>query len=148
MADKEFKCRINEGVAGMINSWWSPNSRTVIVESDFGIQLSFWSLVDATSAVVSLPKPSFLHGKGIPSQIVAYSHYSELFVVVHRIELQDHIAVYSHTKSSVAELTKFKARSNDISYVTWMTGDTHIITLDSPLTYKLCVYSPSGEVIA
>lgn len=147
LIDKDFKCRINEGVAGMINSWWSPDSRTIIVESDFGIQLSFWSLVDATSSIISLPKPSSSFAKGIPSQVVAYSQVSQLVAVVHRIELQDYIGVYSHSDSSLSELVKFKARSSDISCINWMTGDTHIITIDSPLTYKLCVYSPSGEVI-
>jgi hypothetical protein len=146
LSDKAFKCRINEGVAGMINSWWSPDSRTVVIESDFGIQLSFWSLVDSTSSIIALPKPSISLGKNIPSQILAYSDISSYLAVVHRIELADHIGVYAHEGSSLKELTKFKARSNDISCIRFLPGDTHIVTLDSPLNYKLCVYTVSGEV--
>eukprot|EP01034_Spumella_vulgaris_P022212 gene22212-28326_t len=131
----------------MINSWWSPDSRTVVIESDFGIQLSFWSLVDSTSSIISLPKPSPFLGKNIPSQILAYSDISSYLAVVHRIELQDHIGVYAHEGSSLKELHKFKARSSDISLVRFLPGDTHIVTLDSPLNYKLCVYTVSGELM-
>ncbi len=145
LADKDFKCRINEGVAGMVNSWWSPDSRTLIVESDFGIQLSFWSLVEATSSIVAFPKPSNFSVKRL-SQILAYSDVSNYLAVVHRIELQDYIAVYSHVDSTLTELTKFKARSSDVAFIRWMPGDTHIVTADSPLSYKLHVYTPSGEV--
>lgn len=146
LRDKDFKCRITEGVAGMINACWSPDSRTVIVESDFGIQLSFWSLVDSTSTVVSFPKPSSSQGIKDLNRILAYSDKSQFLAVVHRIDLQDYIGVYSHVHSTLTELVKFKARSNDIAHITWMTSDTHIITVDTPLSYKFCVYSPSGEV--
>lgn len=146
LTDKDFKCRITEGVAGMVNACWSPDSRTVIVESDFGIQLSFWSLVDSTSTVVSFPKPSVSQGIKDLSKILAYSDQSQYLAVVHRIDLQDYIGVYSHVNSTLTELVKFKARSNDISHITWLPADTHIITVDSPLSYKFCVYSPSGEV--
>ena len=44
--DPEWKCRINEGVAGIISAKWSTDSRHIITESDFGIQLTVWSLCD------------------------------------------------------------------------------------------------------
>ena len=120
LRDKDFKCRINEGVAGMVNSCWSPDSRSVVVESDFGIQLSFWSLVDATSTIVSLPKPSISQHIKDLSSILAYSDRSQYLAVVHRIDLQDYIGVYSHVNSTVAELVKFKPKTNDIVHIAWM----------------------------
>lgn len=143
--DKEWKCRINEGVAGIVNAYWTPDSRNVITESDFGIQLSLWSLTEANSVIVALPKPP----QGPFSKTLAFSDCGRFMAVVHRIELQDQIGVYtvaSQTSLGMSEVSKFRARSNDVASVHWVPGGTHLITLDSPLTYKFCAYTPMGEV--
>lgn len=44
--DDVWKCRINEGIAGMVNAIWSPCSSFVITESDYGIHLCFWALFE------------------------------------------------------------------------------------------------------
>jgi hypothetical protein len=134
-------------VAGIINAYWTPDSRNVVTESDFGIQLSLWSLTDSNSVIVSLPKPPFTQY----SKTTAFTDCGRFLAVVHRIELQDQIGVYSvasQTSLGMSEVSKFRARSNDVASVYWVPSGTHIITLDSPLTYKVCAYSPMGEVSA
>lgn len=147
IADPDWKCRINEGVSGFINAFWMPDSRGVITVSDFGIQLTVWSLLDSTSHIISNPK----HGLGSISinqptqqQLLAFSDCSRFLGVVHRMELHDYIGVYS--TSPFHELSKFKCKSNDLSALHWTPNSTHIVTVDSPLTYKLVVYTASGEV--
>ena len=44
------------------------------------------------------------------------------------------------------ELSKFRARSNDVAGVQWLPGGTHVLTVDTPLQYRFCVYTPMGEV--
>lgn len=69
--------------------------------------------------------------------------------VVHRIDLQDQIGVYtvcSQTNLGMSEVSKFRARSSDVASVHWVPGGTHLLTLDSPLSYKFCAYTPMGEV--
>jgi hypothetical protein len=135
--DPAWKCRINEGVAGVINAYWGLSSNAIVTESDFGIQLSVWSLTDSTSTIISSPKqPS-----GGASQLVAFCDCVDLMAVVHRIEMQDYIGVYA--TSPMEELAKFKARSNDISTVNWVPQGTHIVTSDSPLSYRFCSTSLS-----
>jgi WD40 repeat protein len=56
VADPKWRCRINESVAGIISASWSPDSRHIIVESDFGIQLAIWSLVENVSYIINSPK--------------------------------------------------------------------------------------------
>ena len=139
--DPTWKCRINEGVAGVINAYWGLSSNAIITESDFGIQLSVWSLTDSTSTIISSPKqPS-----GGASQLVAFCDCVDLMAVVHRIEMQDYIGVYA--TSPMEELAKFKARSNDISTVNWVPQGTHIVTSDSPLSYRFCVYLHHSRII-
>lgn len=58
VADAKWTCRINEGVAGLVSAKWSPDSRHIVLESDFGIHLSIWSLLDGTSQLILHPKLS------------------------------------------------------------------------------------------
>lgn len=147
ISDPDWKCRINEGVSGFINAFWMADSRGVITVSDFGIQLSVWSLLDSTSHIISSPK----YGLGAiapnsPSQqqLLAFSDCSRFLGIVHRMELHDYIGVYS--ASPFQELSKFKSKSSDVAALSWTPRSTHIVTVDSPLTYKLIVYTASGEV--
>lgn len=141
VTDFEWKCRINEGVAGMVSVSWAPDSRTIISESDFGICLSLWSLSEEKHSIISFPKPSH---KGVKSQYFAFSDDQQHLAVIHRIELQDQIGIYS--LHPLCELLKFKSKSYDISMVQWTPKDSNIVTMDSPLHYAFCVYSPTGEV--
>jgi hypothetical protein len=147
VSDPDWKCRINEGVSGFINAFWMPDSRGIITVSDFGIQLTVWSLLDSTSHIISSPK----HGLGAISnnqptqqQLLAFSDCSRFLGVIHRMELHDYIGVYS--TSPFHELSKFKCKSNDLAAISWTPNSTHIVTVDSPLTYRLVVYTASGEV--
>lgn len=145
LEDKDWKCRINEGVAGIIDAYWTPDSRNVVAESDFGIQLSLWSLTDSNSVIVNLPKPPYTSF----SKTTAFSDCGRFFAVVHRIDLQDQMGVYSvssQTSLGMGEISKFRARSNDVAAVYWVPAGTHIVTLDSPLTFRFSAYTPMGEV--
>jgi hypothetical protein len=141
VVDPEWHCRINEGVAGIVGAMWAPDSRGIVTESDFGIQLSVWSLIDGTSQILSSPKQSL---NNATSTVATYSDCGRFLAVLHRIELQDYIGVYS--TNPYAELSKFKCRSNDTASIHWTPYSTHIVAIDSPLSYKVNVYSPSGDV--
>jgi hypothetical protein len=141
LVDKDWKCRISEGVAGIINAYWTPDSRSVIAESDFGIQVSLWSLTESNSIIINLPKPP----QTAFSKTGAFSDCGRFYALIHRVELQDQIGIYS-IQAPIGEISKFKARSSDVSAVYWVPGGTHIVTMDSPLTYRFCAYTPMGEV--
>jgi hypothetical protein len=69
--------------------------------------------------------------------------------VVLRLDCLDYIGVYSLGGGTVGEAARFRARSNDIATVRWVGGeggDRHLVTVDSPLTYRCCIYTPAGEV--
>ena len=92
IADAEWKCRINEGVAGLVNVHWMPDSRGIVTFSDFGVQLSLWSLIDSTSHVVQHPKqPLPSAGGSAQQQLIAFSDDSRYMAIVHRVELHDFI---------------------------------------------------------
>jgi hypothetical protein len=147
LSDPEWKCRINEGVAGMVSAFWVPDSRGIITESDFGIHLSVWSLIDGSSHVISSPKTDSKNGINKlrnGSNMCKFSDCGRFMVLVHRLELQDYIGLYS--VSPWGELVKFRCRTNDVCEIHWVPNDTHIVTIDSPLSYKINVYTPEGNV--
>ena len=147
MDDKEWKCRINEGAAGLINVYWHPDSRGLITVSDFGVQLAMYSLTDASSSIITNPKQGigYVGGGSTTSahqQLLSFSDCAKFLAVVHRIDLQDYIGVYS-VVGPVIELAKFKCRNNnnDVSSVSWTPNSTHIVAIDSPLSYRIGIYS-------
>ncbi len=104
------------------------------------------SLIDNTSHAILHPKQPFVGGKNSTwSSLFTFSDCGKYLAVVHRIELQDHIGIYS--TDPWAEQTKFKCKSNDVASINWVPNGTHIVTCDSPLSYKFCIYTPSGEVV-
>lgn len=89
LLDEKFQCRINEGISGCIDVTWAPDSRSILSESDFGLQLSIWSLTDSTARIIQSPKV-----KGIRS----FSNCGKLLAIVRRMELQDRIGLYNTEK--------------------------------------------------
>jgi WD40 repeat protein len=131
----QWRCRINESIAGIVSVAWSPDSRHLLVESDFGIQLSIWSLVENTSSLIHSPKLGCF----------AFSDCHKYLAVGHRLECKDHLAVYS--TGPWRELNKFKTRTVDMVSVQWIPAGTHLLVLDSHLCYRIMVYTPAGEVL-
>ena len=113
--DPEWKCRINEGAAGLVSAKWFPNSRGIIAESDFGIHLSLWSLIDSKCSLILSPK--YFNCKSNLVQFCEFSYCGKFLAVLHRIDSQDHIGIY--TVNTLQEISKFKCRSNDVSYIKW-----------------------------
>ena len=145
----KIHCELHAGVAGIVSACWSFDSRSVITESDFGIQLSIWSLLDSSCHLISNPKQSIVRSTssakaGHTIKLTAFSDCGRMLAVVHRIELHDHIGIFS--TSPWNEISKFQCRSNDISSIQWTPNGAHLVAVDSPLTYKFLVYTPSGEV--
>jgi hypothetical protein len=64
--------------------------------------------------------------------------------------LQDFIGIYGINSVEWSELAKFKCKAggNNLSSICWAPDGSHIIAADSYLSYKLAVYTPSGEVVA
>jgi len=153
ISDPQWKCRINEGLAGLKHARWCPDSRHVVTESDFGIQLAVWSLIDGSCAMISYPKPG---------NIIAFSDDNDYCAVGLRIELQDYIGFYAvnfqrddinpHNNPGSSmnqwnELAKFKCKSHDMTALHFVPGSHLIVAVESVLQYKVTVYMPTGEVV-
>ena len=44
VADPDWKCRVTEGVAGLVHAKWAPDSRHLVTFADFNLHLTVWPL--------------------------------------------------------------------------------------------------------
>jgi len=90
------------------------------------------------------------------NQCVRFSHSGRHMCVVTRHEGRDWLSIYSVGESgsqaaaaSVSggwELIKqFSIDTEDVAQVEWSPDDSAIICVDTPLQYKICIYTPSGQ---
>jgi hypothetical protein len=158
VVDNEWRCRINEGVASIVNAEWAPDSRSIVTVSDFGIQMSIWSLTDSSSRIVLNPKQALCEEQSIlteygrylgdskhPADTFGFSADGSMLAVVHRLESSDFIGVYM--TSPWGELSKFKCKSNDVAAVMWSCTGQNIITVESSLHYSIKIYDLKGGLI-
>ena len=54
--EEEWAAKIEDPVVGILNARWSPDSRCVLISSDYQLKLSIYSLVDKTVQYIKNPK--------------------------------------------------------------------------------------------
>ena len=54
--DQDWNCKIDQGLAGLADARWAPDSRYIITVSEFNLRLSVWSLADKSSQFIRNPK--------------------------------------------------------------------------------------------
>ena len=106
----------------MVNACWAPNSRAIITESDFGIQLAIWSLTESSTIVISSPKQSAIaptsssSSAGAVSSAAAYaaaayrSHDS--FNRVHATVLGSPLANFSDCRALLAVVHRIESHDH------------------------------------
>ena len=72
------------------------------------------------------------------------SVYIRFMAIAHRMECKDYIGVYSTGPWS--ELSKFRTQTSDLASILWTPSGAYLIVSDSHLSYKLLIYSTTGEV--
>lgn len=91
LKDFSWTCRINEGSIGIFDTHWFNDSQRIIVEANFGINLSVWSLIDSSQSIITYPKNII---ENCDKKILNFSSCGKYMVVLHRIDLQDFIGKF------------------------------------------------------
>ena len=86
--DPEWQCKIDEGLAGMVNCIWAPTSRHILTISEFNLRLTVWSMIDKSVQYIPNPKHS---SKGI-----AFSPNKKILALIEKNveESRDMIGLY------------------------------------------------------
>ncbi|KAG7163726.1 WD repeat-containing protein WRAP73-like [Homarus americanus] len=136
--DPDWKCKINEGSAGLIKVCWAPDSRHILTTAEFYLRITVWSLVSKTVSYIKHPKNI--------AQGLQFSPDHDYLAVVERKECKDYISLME-TKSW--HLVKhFEVATRDLAGVQWSSDGSVLAVWESPLEYKILIYSLSGHSLA
>ncbi|GAB2294098.1 hypothetical protein Dimus_028317 [Dionaea muscipula] len=133
----EWTCKIDEGPAGIAYARWSPDSRHILTTSDFQLRLTVWSLVNTACVHVQWPKHA---SKGI-----AFSKDGKFAAICTRRDCKDYLNLLScHTWEIMGV---FAVDTFDLADIEWSPDDSALVIWDSPLEYKVLIYSPDGRCL-
>ncbi|KAK2994685.1 hypothetical protein RJ640_026164 [Escallonia rubra] len=134
----EWTCKIDEGPAGIAYARWSPDSRHILTTSEFQLRLTVWSLVNTACVHVQWPKHA--------SKGVSFTRDGQFAAICTRRDCKDYINLLScHTWEIMGV---FAVDTLDLSDIEWSPDDSAIVVWDSPLDYKVLIYSPDGRCLS
>lgn len=138
LTQPEWTCKIDEGPAGVAYARWSPDSRHILTTSEFQLRLTVWSLLNTACIHVQWPK----HG----SKGVSFTKDGKFAAVCTRRDCKDYVNLLScHTWEIMGV---FAVDTLDLADVQWSPDDSAIVIWDSPLEYKVLIYSPDGRCLS
>eukprot|EP00658_Telonema_sp_P-2_P037077 TRINITY_DN26701_c0_g1_i2.p1 TRINITY_DN26701_c0_g1~~TRINITY_DN26701_c0_g1_i2.p1 ORF type:complete len:427 (-),score=83.10 TRINITY_DN26701_c0_g1_i2:209-1489(-) len=138
--NSQWRCRIDEGAAGVCYARWTPDARQVLTVADFQVRVAVRSLVNKT--VNFLPGCKFGSGKGL-----GFSADGRLLAMLIRQECKDMIGIFK-TEGEWDQVSGFQLETEDAAGMAWCPDDTCLAVWDGPLNYKLLLYSPEGSILS
>ena len=134
-----FICAIDEGIQGMSNALFSPNSTHVLSFNQNVTKLTIRSLLDKNTLFISLPKFS---KKGLSFSCQGKGNFMAL---AERKDTNDIIGIYFIEKWIC--LRRFSVDTEDLQDIKWSYDNSSIIIIDSPAVCKILIYNIFGELL-
>ncbi|KAI3471010.1 hypothetical protein Pfo_027673 [Paulownia fortunei] len=134
----EWTCKIDEGPAGVSYARWSPDSRHILTTFEFQLRLTVWSLLNTACIHVQWPK----HG----SKGVSFTKDGTFAAICTRRDCKDYVNLLSCYTWEIMGV--FAVDTLDLSDIQWSPDDSAIVIWDSPLEYKVLIYSPDGRCLS
>ena len=140
-SDKEsstWKAKISEGMAGITNIRWSPDSRHIIALAEFNIKLTVWSLVQKLVRYIKFPKND---------TCVEFSANGQYLAVVERRDGKDCLSLF-HSAKDWRVARHFELLPDmDTQGVLWSANSDLIAVYSTKLQCCLAVYSLDGRCL-
>ncbi|XWS36981.1 hypothetical protein CRYUN_Cryun19dG0004000 [Craigia yunnanensis] len=137
LTQPEWTCKIDEGPAGIAYTRWSPDSRHILTTSEFQLRLTVWSLVNTACVHVQWPKHA--------SKGVSFTQDGKFAAICTRRDCKDYINLLSCYSWEIMGV--FAVDTVDLADIQWSPDDSAIVIWDSPLEYKVLIYSPDGRCL-
>ncbi|KAJ8517990.1 hypothetical protein ONZ45_g4900 [Pleurotus djamor] len=138
LRDEEWSARIDAGVEGLLKAEWSPDGRTILCFSEWGLRITMWSLVTGNATYVQYP----VH----PDRGYAFRADGRYFVLAERHKSKDTLGVYD-VSQSYNLVRHFPLPTTSISSLSLSPNGNHLAVWEGPLEYKLHILSLAGSVV-
>ncbi|KAK4317129.1 hypothetical protein Pmani_011763 [Petrolisthes manimaculis] len=136
--DPDWRCKIDEGSAGLIKVCWAPDSRHILTTAEFYLRVTVWSLVNKTVSYITNPK-NMIGG-------LQLSPDHEYLAVAERRDCKDSISLFETTSWQFVK--NFEVATKDLAGLRWSNDGSVLAVWESPLEYKMFIYSLSGQCLA
>ena len=137
--NNNYLCTIDDGIQGMTNSLFSPDSLYVLTINENVTKLSIRSLQNKSLFYINLPKFS---KKGISFSSQSKGNFMAL---AERKEAKDIIGIYYTTKWAC--IRRFQTETEDLQDLKWSYDNSSLIIIDTPALCKFLIYNILGELI-
>ncbi|CAL1390898.1 unnamed protein product [Linum trigynum] len=137
LTQPEWTCKIDEGPAGIAYARWSPDSRHILTTSEFQLRLTVWSLLNTACVHVQWPK----HG----SRGVCFTKDGKFAAICTRRDCKDYVNLLSCHSWEI--MGTFAVDTVDLADIEYSPDDSALVIWDSPLEYKVLIYSPDGRCL-
>jgi WD40 repeat protein len=135
VAQPEWTCRIDEGLAGLSYARWAPDGLHIVTCTDFSLRLTVWSLANKSVGYIRFPKSA--------DKCSEFSDDGKLLAVVERRDYKDFVGIYS--TATWEQIKHFQIESEDAAFIKWSPNGRYLAVADTPLEYRLLVYTPDGR---
>ena len=133
-----WKAKIVEGLSGITDIRWAPDSRHVISLSEFSIKLTVWSLIQKVVRYIKFPKKK---------ECIAFSPNGSYLGVVERRENKDCLSLFACSKDwGVAKHFELFP-DMDTNGLIWNAKSSLMAVYSSKLQCITCVYALDGRCL-
>jgi len=132
----EWTGKLTEGLGGLAKVEWAQDSRHIITASEFFVKQTFWSLTNKSISYIRNPKQS--------SRLVYYNKDKTLGLVIERQNGFDTANILATQDWSL--IRQFCLDTDELSGAVWSPLNNSFAVWDSPLRYRLLVYTHDGHL--
>jgi WD40 repeat protein len=137
LENPDWKCKIDEGSAGLTRVNWSPDSRHILTTSDFSLRITVWSLMNKSVSYMKYPKSI--------ANCYQFSADSKYMLLGERRDCKDFCSIFACDNWQL--LKHFEVDTENFEGLSWCPSGSTFAVWDSPLEYKVLVYNIDGQCV-
>lgn len=137
LENPEWKCKIDEGSAGLTRVSWSPDARHILTTSDFNLRITVWSLMNKSVSYMKYPK-------NIP-KCYQFSLDKKYMLLAERRDCKDFCSIFACDNWQL--LKHFEVDTDNLEGLSWCPNGSTFAVWESPLEYKVLIYNIDGQCV-
>ena len=141
LENPEWKCKIDEGSAGLCHVHWAPDSRHVLTTAQFHLRITVWSLTSKNVSYIKYPK------KLSPKSYVFNLMKSYMALVERRTDNTDHISIFDYS-AHWSMIGHFQVNElEDLQGIQWSPNEDVLCLWENCYEYKIVFYRLDGQIL-